>query len=1299
MALLAAWRILLYRYSGEEDIAIGVPIASRRREETEGLIGFMVNTVVMRSEARGGDRVEEVMRRERDVALEAYGRQDVPFEKLVEELAPERSLTHTPLFQVFFNYINFRDMNLEFAGLTCEQLAINSGKTKFDLTLYIIERDGDLTATINYNVDLFDAATITRMLAHFQTLLEGIIADPKQSVSKAPLLTEAERRPGAGFASLVKLDGAFTPFDEKETEPTLVARFQKQVEKHPLRVAVKSGNHEWSYNELDRQSNRIANSLLSRRGGSRSVALLFDHGAPMIAALLGALKARMTFIPLDASYPEERLAYIAENSDAGMILSDDANLGLARRLARGRVDVICLREIQGEPDFPSDATPSDIAYILYTSGSTGLPKGVAQNHRNVLHYIKEYTNHLRISAHDRLTLFSSYGHDAAVVDIFAALLNGAALHVRDLRKEGLLNLGQWLRDESVTIFHSTPTLYRSFVDELDAEDQFHDLRCVVLGGEEVFHRDVERYKSHFGPDCICVNLYGSTESSISLLNVIGKEIQLSRNEVPAGHGIDDAEVLLLDEAGEQTEFYGELAIRSSHLALGYWRMPEATKAVFLNDPRGGGKRIYKTGDYARVTSDGAIEILGRKDNRVKIRGFRVEMGEIETVLTSFPDIQEALVIAREDTVGDKRLFAYVVARPEKSPRERDMRAWVSRRLPSYMIPEAFIKMDSIPRAPNGKVDRAALPAPDRSGTDDASYAAPRTTTEELVSSIWSQALGVERVGAQDNFFELGGHSLLAMRVISQVCGTLRVDATLRDIFTHPTVEEFARRVDDLRSGSPQQESLITPISRDQELPFSFNEGWFLFSHWIAKIMLNERKFPFYILVGLELRGPLNTQALEDALNEIIRRHEIMRTSYSIAGDGSSHTVSRVLQMGPREIGTTLFKRSISSEARLSIVLKDIEKLSSAEADTLIRWERRRYFDYEDPPMLRALLFKTQDRKYHLTLLLHHIASDGFSIRVLLKELAALYGAFSRGAPSPLDELTFQYVDFADWQHRKLQGAFLMKGAAYWEKQQSEVNLFDIRELPFPRPDLRTTDGGHETVTIDQGLSQRIRSFVREKRLTLSMFLLSGLDILLHLYTGKERIGVWSNFANRTRPGLEGLMGWFSHRHIVAMKLLSSQSANEVFDHARDCIIDATEYSEIPFILVQMLRNGQAWRDSYVKNMNAALALGQHRQSHEKGAERVPHIVFDLEPERLNISPFGGLVMEPVYLPPPEADIDLRIVSKERGTQLVLGAIYAKRLFFAPDIREMLMDFKRVLEKLLESPEAPVSSFANVIRAP
>jgi hypothetical protein len=617
-----------------------------------------------------------------------------------------------------------------------------------------------------------------------------------------------------------------------------------------------------------------------------------------------------------------------------------------------------------------------------------------------------------------------------------------------------------------------------------------------------------------------------------------------------------------------------------------------------------------------------------------------------------------------------------------------------------MIPEAFIKMDSIPRAPNGKVDRASLPAPGRSGSDDASYVAPRTTTEELVSSVWSQALGVERVGAQDNFFELGGHSMLAMRVISQVCGILHVDAPLRDIFTHPTVEEFARRLDDLRSGEPQQESLITPISRDQDLPFSFNEGWFLFSHWIKTMMLNESNFlPFYIVVGLRLSGPLNTQALEDALNEIIRRHEIMRTSYSIVGDGSSQTVSRVLQMGPREIAKTLFKRSISSEARLSIDLKDIEKLSSAEADSLVRCERLQYFDYEDPPMLRALLFKTQDGKYHLTLLAHHIASDGFSTRVLLKELAALYVAFSRGAPSPLDELTLQYVDFADWQHRKLQGDFLTKGVAYWEKQRSEFSLLDIRKLPFPRPDVLTRAGGYETVTIDPDLSQRIRSFVREKRLTLSMFLLSGLNILVHLYTGKERIGVWGNFANRTRPGLEGMIGWFSQRHILAMKLLSSQSANEVFDHARDRIIDATVYAEIPFILFQMQRNGQAWRESFVKNMNVTRGVRQQRQSREQDAMPEPHIIFDLEPERLEMSPFGGLVIEPVYFPPLKASVDLRIFGKERGTQLILGATYSKRLFFASSIREMLMDFKRVLEKLLDTPEAPVSSFVKFIRSP
>jgi amino acid adenylation domain-containing protein len=542
---------------------------------------------------------------------------------------------------------------------------------------------------------------------------------------------------------------------------------------------------------------------LGKAGDQERVALLFEHEPAMIAAILGVLKSGKAYVPLEPGHPRERLSYMLEDSDSAVILSDRKNAQLARELSRSSRTVIDIDEIDpatSAENLALTVTPKALAYILYTSGSTGRPKGVMQNHRNVLHHIRCYTNSLHIRADDRLTLFSAYSHDAAVIDIFAALLNGATLYPWKVSEQGLNGLSEWLEGQEVTIYHSTPSLYQSLLDTLDSAVHFPKVRAVVLGGEKAANRHFEGFLGHFSPQAIFCNLYGSTESSFNLLFSSGAQAPPKWNAISIGNPVQDTEVVLLNEDGTVGELYGEIGIRSEHVALGYWRNPELTDAVFLPDPEQETRRLYRTGDIGRLLPDGSIGFLGRRDNQVKIRGYRIELGEIEAVLTQHPAVRQAVVVLRRGTnrpssMQPRRgelLVGYVVMQPGEVFSVEKLRGHLKQSVPDYMVPAAFVALDSLPLMPNGKLDRRMLPPlEDQAPELETVYVAPRTPIEESLAEIWRKVLGLQRIGAMDNFFALGGHSLLAVQVIHRVGKQFDVEVPLRTLFEKPTIEQFA----------------------------------------------------------------------------------------------------------------------------------------------------------------------------------------------------------------------------------------------------------------------------------------------------------------------------------------------------------------------------------------------------------------------------------------------------------------------------------------------------------------------------
>ncbi len=801
MTLLTAFNILLSRYSGQEDIVVGSPIAGRHYHDTEEIIGFLVNTLALRTNLSGNPTFLELLKQVKENCLEAYKHQDYPFERLVEVLNPTRDMSRSPLFQVFYNFIDFADESVEFEGLEVSHFLTFDMTTKFDLTLNVSKRNGATTFKFIYNSNLFDKATVSLLLNHLQNVVEEVVAHPSQPISEVSLRVKGKlvKRP-SWIDERLPTDN-FTPFSTEEVAQFIPTRFKEQVERFPQHIAVKSKKYQWTYQELDFASNQIASEILSVCGsGAGNVALLMGHDAPAIASILGVLKAGKAYVPLDSHYPKERLFYVLSDSEAQGILTDSENLLKAKEVAEAsRVPLMVFNDKPASEmttALKTTGPPSALAYILYTSGTTGKPKGVFQNHENVLFQIRNYTNSVHINSNDHLTLFSSYCFDASVMDIFGALLNGASLHPIDVRKENVDDIVNLMDDEKITIYHSTPSLYRHLFRAMVDESKFAAMRLIVLGGEEAVREDAMLYKKLFSDTCLFVNGLGPTESTVSLQYFIHKDTEVIRQSIPVGVPVDGVDILLLDKNNHNNQLYGEIAIRSSHAALGYWKSPELTQAKFLFDADNDNRRIFKTGDLGRYLPDGNIEFLGRIDNQVKIRGFRIECGEIESVLQEHTQIQTAVVQAREDGQGDKYLAAHIVVKnKDTSLTVTDLRNYLKNRLPDYMIPSYFIILEKLPLTPNGKLDRKALPEPDTGRPElEHKYAKPNTIEEEIFISICKAVLQMDCVGVYDNLFDLGATSLKAVQICAQVKQKFEVALPVVTLFQKPTVHELYQEI-------------------------------------------------------------------------------------------------------------------------------------------------------------------------------------------------------------------------------------------------------------------------------------------------------------------------------------------------------------------------------------------------------------------------------------------------------------------------------------------------------------------------
>jgi amino acid adenylation domain-containing protein len=598
-----------------------------------------------------------------------------------------------------------------------------------------------------------------------------------------------------------------------EREQSIPRVFVRQVTSHPGRIAVAVGASEVTYRGLNATANSVARELLARRGARpEPIALLMEKGITLIASILGTLKAGKIYVPLDPSHPAARLSAIVQDSRSGTILTDAASRAKGQRLREGAVEVLDVDDLnRGVPavDVEVAVLPESPAWILYTSGSTGQPKGVVQSHRNVLAFVGQYRRGLGISPEDRLTLLPSCSANLGAHNMFTALLTGASVHPFDVGREGLAGLGRWIVDRRITVYCSVPTVFRHFVDTLTEEQRFPDLRLIQLGGEPLSRRDVDLFRAHFTRGCVLFNRYGATETGSVCWYVVDHDTEVRGSTVPIGYPVEDTEVVLLDETGEVAGkgASGEIGVRSPYLTPGYWQRSDLTDSAFVTDPGRPDGRVYRTGDVGRLLPDGRLLFLGRKDRQAKVRGHRIEVEEIEMALRAHPGVKDCAVVTRDDTAGETRLVGYVVPRRPLAPRVSALRRALAERLPSHMIPSAFVVLETLPQAPNGKVDRRALPAPGSTRPElDTPFVPSRTETETVVAGIWAEVLGLDQVGVEDDFLDLGGSSLQAMQIATRVHRTLRVDVPVQALLAAPTVAGMAVAVTERQMASVGEES-------------------------------------------------------------------------------------------------------------------------------------------------------------------------------------------------------------------------------------------------------------------------------------------------------------------------------------------------------------------------------------------------------------------------------------------------------------------------------------------------------------
>ncbi|HKH48923.1 MAG TPA: amino acid adenylation domain-containing protein [Thermoanaerobaculia bacterium] len=1256
MTLLTAWAVVLGRHAGQDDLLVGAPVAGRNRQEVEGLIGFFVNTLVLRADLSEAPAFAEALRRVREAALEAFTHQDLPFERLVEEVVSRRDVARSPLIQVLFALETGGPRRLEIPGLTLAPLEDEIHNARFELILNLQEGPEGIAGALEHSTDLFDAATVERLARRFQTLLAAAVAEPATGVADLPLLAPGEEQQLLGWG------GA------REDQPvveTLATLFEAQARRSPGARAVSCEGRDLTYGELDAWADRLAHRLRQLGVGPEvRVGLRVERSLELVAGLLAIVKAGGAYVPLDPGYPRERLEFLIEDAGAQVVVG-----------AEGIEQVPPLPG--GGEGPPRSAVPHNTAYVIYTSGSTGKPKGVQVTHANVVRLLAATQTWFDFGPDDVWTLFHSAAFDFSVWEIWGALLTGGRLVVvpwmTSRTPEAFHDL---LAAERVTVLNQTPSAFAELMraDEDPARAGSLDaLRLVIFGGEALVPARLAPWLARHGDDRPrLVNMYGITETTVHVTYrpLTARDAQTRQDSV-IGIPIPDLSVHVLDRSGGLAPIGvpGEIAVGGAGLARGYLGRPDLTAERFVPDPFSGtGARLYRSGDLGRFLPSGELEYLGRSDQQVKIRGFRIEPGEIEAALLAHPDVQQAVVLA---SAG--RLVSCVVLDPtdptDRSDPRSALAAWLRDRLPQHMLPATFVRLDALPLTANGKVDRRALlalaEAHRPAGAEEDGFVPPRTPAEELLADVWRQVLGRERVGSRDHFFDLGGDSLLSLQVVGRA-RQAGLPLTPQLIFAHPVLADLAAAL--AAAGSPEAPPALPPpvgrAPRTQPLPLSFAQErlWFL-------DRLAPNRAAYSIPLALDVRGALSAPACAAALATVVRRHEALRTTFQEL-DGLPGLPVQVIAPPTAE------------PAPLPVV--DLSAVPAgrgrAEALRLASGVAALPFDLSRGPLLRAVMLRLAggaEAEHVLLLVLHHIVADGWSLALLIREIAGLLGAGPAGAALP--ELAVQYADYAWWQRQWLTPEEVERELEAWRGLLAGVPL--RLELPADRgraaeaAQAAETDdeAGQHTLVLPAAAQARLRGLARSLGATPFMVYLAAFQVLLYRLTGQERLVVGTAVANRLRPEVEEIVGLFVNTLPLPADLRGDPPVPELLARVREVTLGAFAHQQIPFErLVEALQPERSLEHDPVVQVMLVLQNATRPAFAAAGVDRVE---------------VPGLSFAPLPVAGGAAKFDLTMEVAETPQGLEATWEYRPRRFSATTVARWAQGWAHLLTSLAAAGEA------------
>ncbi len=1277
MCLMTGFIVLLARYSGQEEFCLGNVFANRRWKESEGLLGMLINNVVLRADVSGNPTVVKLLRRVRELTLEANANQDLPFNQVVEAVGIDRQISGNPLFQVMFGLHDSPMPEQDIPGLSIQlELGVNNGSSKFDLTLLVIPafsqylgqpgkgQNHSYECVWEFNTDLFDEQTITQMAEHYEHVLNGMVAEPTRSMWEIPLLSSEEKH-----QQIITWNDTQTDFPR---EASVVGLFENQVAFRPEAVAVVSDETQLTYEQLNARANQIANHLRRQGVGlSMRVGVCLERGVDLIASLLGILKVGGVYLTLDPSHPVSRLSYLACDAGIGLILTHERYRPI---LSDTRAKIATLDDshhaFDQESTQPLDISLSNgpLAYVTYTSGSTGQPKGTLIGQRSIVRLVKA-SNYLQLRSTDRVGNLANPAFDALTFEVWGPLLNGSTMVVFSQDEVvDPFSCATKLREQAITTMFVTTALFNQMAQEIPSG--FGTVDTVLFGGELVDQKWVSRVLEANSSTRL-LHVYGPTEST-----TFSTWHQVEKNDVqgitvPIGRPLANTQAYVVDRFQEPVPVgvYGELYVGGDGLAWGYLNQTGLTAEKFLPHANSSapGARLYRTGDVVRWRQKGVLEFVGRRDSQIKLRGYRIELGEIETTLCRIPGVQEAKVLCREDSYGNKALVAYVVGQRETLD-IGSIRTFLRERLPEYMVPKAFVVLESFPLTSNGKVDTKRLPTSNETNLiADTLYVAPRNPVEDTLAEIFQAVLGRSHVGVRDNFFDLGGHSLLATRVLNRVKKVFNLNIPLLTFFNSSNVESLANQIERLQSGKkvleptrdagnnfrnekgPIEDSLSSSINHVHEgkrVPLSFAQQrlWFL-EQW-------DRENPVYhISRAIQFNGPINVTALEKSIKGIIARHEALRTTIE------------------QEDGFPM--QQVATNWDFSLPVIDLQGMQSRrrprEISKLASEEVRRPFDLTRAPLLRGQLLHIAPQEYVFLLTLHHIAADGWSLEVFYKELSELYNAFVTGRPSSLPPLPFQYCDYTIWQRQSMNGEALIPLLDYWKKRLAGLSVLEIPSDGF-RPSAQNFRGGIEFSRIPQEEIQALRGFTQAENVTNFMTLLAVFKVLLFRYTRQTDISLGTPIAGRPVQEIENLIGLFTNTLVLRTDLSGNPPFRQLVARVREVCLGALSHQELPF-------------EKLVEELHP-----------ERDPSRHPlfQVMFAFNNTPLTPISLQNVDCQFIQFDRAAARFDLNLMIEERDGALHCMMEFSTELFDSKQIKRLLGHYQNILRQVLADPDVAIT---------